>query len=238
MEKWQHLNSHVFTTKGAACVRGWPEVALLFWDLPLIHIHIHFKRFLKSAYCTSVSFSEWISICHLTLTGRWRTVLASSFFILEPSSGMCSILPLWVNSRCVPWGRGLMSGRVVGPTGGDTLPWSMPNGDKRWKIKPCGRGTNPKSVQQRKRFPVDRILFKSVAVNLFFRVCGCSLFTHVCTHTLVRCRAHCESHGSPARSGPRTSSTPCYVGTAWVYSHRSHHMWGWTVRWEVGGPAD
>lgn len=68
------------------------------------------------------------------LTGRWRIALASSFFISYPSSGTCSILPLWANSRCVPGGRGWTSGRGVGPTGGGTPPWSMPTRDKHWKI--------------------------------------------------------------------------------------------------------
>lgn len=61
------------------------------------------------------------------LTGRWRTALASSFFIAYPSRGTCSILPLWVKSRCVPGGNGWTSGRGVGPTGGGTSPCSTPS---------------------------------------------------------------------------------------------------------------
>lgn len=40
--------------------------------------------------------------------------------MLFPSSGTCSIFPLWAKSKCVPGGSGIVSGRTEGPipTGG------------------------------------------------------------------------------------------------------------------------
>lgn len=61
-----------------------------------------------------------------SLTGRCSRALASPLFMLYPSRGMCSIFPLWTNSRWVPGATGETSGLVVGPIGGGITPWSIP----------------------------------------------------------------------------------------------------------------
>lgn len=67
-------------------------------------------------------------------------------------------------------------------------------------------------------------------------------FSRVCvplsfTHTSVGCREESGSRRSPARFGPRTSSTRCWSGTGWARNHRSRHTLGCTDRQGVGGPA-
>lgn len=171
------------------------------------------------------------------LTGRWRTALASSFFISWPSSGTCSILPLWANSRCVPGGRGWTSGRGVGPTGGGTTPWSIPNGDKHWRIRGLWRWNQPQFSLATEKLSGQQTLhiwsfntqwetLWSLAVHMWF------------THTLACCQAQSECQGFPVRFGPRTSSVPCCRGTAWVHRHHSRHMQGCTAQREAGGRVD
>lgn len=49
------------------------------------------------------------------LTGTWSNVFASLFFMLNPSTGICSIFPFCAKRRCVPGGSGTTSGLGVGP---------------------------------------------------------------------------------------------------------------------------
>lgn len=144
------------------------------------------------------------------LTGRWRTGLASSFFIAEPSRGTCSILPLWVKSRCVPGGSGWTSGRGVGPTGGRSPPCSTPTDDTiRDEGGTLGSLGSPPLASRTSWFP----------------------------HTLGCCPVPSGSRGSPARCGPRTSSSPSCRGTGWARRRRSHHTWGCSGRRRGGGLA-
>lgn len=49
------------------------------------------------------------------LTGACSKALASSFFMVLPSSGRRSIFPVWAKSKWVPGGRGITSGGTEGP---------------------------------------------------------------------------------------------------------------------------
>lgn len=97
-----------------------------------------------------------------------------------PSNGTCSIRPLWANSRCVPGGRGWTSGRGVGPTGGGTPPWSIPTGDKHWKISGLVVVGKPTSNQFSNFF--NFWSFNTQKETLWSLVCPalntCDLLTH------------------------------------------------------------
>lgn len=69
---------------------------------------------------------------HPGLTGTCSRGLASSFLMVYPSRGTCSIRPLCANSRWVPGTMGWRSGRGVGPIGVGVTAWSIP---ARWRSR-------------------------------------------------------------------------------------------------------
>lgn len=80
--------------------------AVLYYLVITLYYHLIYSHISRAGTVLRVS--------HPLLTGIWRKVLASVFFMEFPSRGRRSIFPVWAKSKWVPGGRGMTA---VGTTG-------------------------------------------------------------------------------------------------------------------------